>query len=109
MCAPDGIRTWSWNPLDLEAEALPIEPPHPPGSVPSRYLVLHLHLHDRPGSIEEPSASTCRTEYSAALAVGVALPRLGGSNFPKGIIKCIFLKEEENPPCECWEESQWQF
>ena len=28
-CAPNGIRTsnlWSWSPLELEAEALPIEP-----------------------------------------------------------------------------------
>ena len=33
---------------------------------------------------------------SVALAAVVALPRQGGPNFPKGIIKCIKLKQIEN-------------
>ena len=30
LCPGRDSNLWSWNPLDLEADALPIEPPRPP-------------------------------------------------------------------------------
>ena len=30
LCSARDSNLWSWNPLDLEADALPIEPPRPP-------------------------------------------------------------------------------
>ena len=30
LCSGQDSNLWSWNPLDLEADALPIEPPRPP-------------------------------------------------------------------------------
>ena len=38
---------------------------------------------------------------SAALAAAVALPRLGGPNFPKGVIKCIKKIKKKNIKIQC--------
>ena len=45
LCSGRDSNLWSWNPLDLEADALPIEPPRSPIIKSNKKFKISHHLH----------------------------------------------------------------
>ena len=61
LCPGLDSNLWSWNPLDLKANALPIEPPHP------QTLIQCTFLHSRPSIDSYNPVKDCHDAYEPAI------------------------------------------
>ena len=44
LCSGRDLNLWSWSPLELETDALPIEPPRPPSVYSIKALLMRLAI-----------------------------------------------------------------
>ena len=60
LCSGRDSNLWSWNPLDLEADALPIEPPHPINFFITIIVIIIIQKALSTHKIHERKSGQCR-------------------------------------------------